>query len=136
MNAKLELCDSISILTPVDRVAARVVCYKGVDFTPNKKLSGKESEFPIKIKPITKQMSSSQGFVDCTGLKIGLLTVIGSSEDSIGWVARCCCGRYVTRRTKAILNKKNKNDRCDHCRHLAFLKRASHFREHGTDLID
>lgn len=35
---------------------------------------------------------------------------------------------------KAVLNPENAQDRCEHCRHLAFLKREEIWRRDGRDV--
>jgi hypothetical protein len=117
---------------PVDKMTAIVTYAKGVNFEPNKKVLNRDNEFPIKIRKIGKKPSKNKDFKNLTGIKFGLFTVIGIAEEYKGaWVVRCNCGRYSTRTKKAILNEKNNQDRCEHCRHLVFLKRNDFHRATG-----
>ncbi len=115
--------DDIHARAPVDRVAARVVFSTGEHFDPNKQVLRNDSETPLRVTPVTKAMLKSGSFVNLTGLRFGRFTVLGVAKDFPGWVVRCDCGRYSTRRAKAIKNPANAQDRCDHCLHLAYLQR-------------
>ena len=117
----------------IDRKAinktASIVTSKGVDFKPRKKVLVVESDNPLPISGEDKEL---------TGKRRGRLTVIGKA---VGYgagsnrrlVCRCDCGKYVIRKPKSIRNENNNQDRCEHCRHLAYLKRKEHFRRTGKD---
>ncbi|HEX7718421.1 MAG TPA: hypothetical protein VF389_01325 [Woeseiaceae bacterium] len=114
--------------TPVDRVAARVVCARGEYFTPNKQVLTNDSEMPLATRPVPANTE------DLTGRRFGRFVVLGLSRDLTGrWVVRCSCGRCSMRRSRAVTNPENGQDRCEHCRHLAFLKREERWRRTGRD---
>lgn len=116
---------------PIDRVAARVIG-KGYQYTPQCKGQPVDSDLPIQVMAITNVIHNRQGFTDLTGQRIGRLTVLGmSSQTPNRWVCRCDCGRYTQRTAKAIKNPENSQDRCSHCKHLAFLKREDERRSTG-----
>lgn len=68
-------------------------------------------------------------FQDLTGREFGRLRVIGIF-DSIGspkknaglWVCRCVCGRFETRKAKAVRNPRNAEDRCQECHQVKYLQ--------------
>ncbi|MGY6352811.1 hypothetical protein ACXITX_22815 [Vibrio parahaemolyticus] len=117
---------------PINKNASRVTkC--GEHFAPRKKIETLHKSVPPKIEPgIPKYVAST--FQDLTGRKRGRLTVVGLLKGSLKvWVCRCDCGRYTARRAKAIKNENNIQDRCDECRHLAFLQREEVWRRTGVD---
>lgn len=116
--------DDIVTKAPVNKTAALVVG-KGVHYEPNKKVTTADSGTPL---PIDKRKKC-----DCVGLRRGRLTVVGYSTVNGRLVVRCDCGTYTLRKAKAMKNEANEQDRCEHCRHLAFLKRAEHYRRTGKD---
>ena len=62
---------------------------------------------------------------DLTGVRFGRLTVIGlhaHTQDKVRWVVKCDCGNYNLRKTKAIRNKNNSEDRCYDCRNKRYLR--------------
>jgi hypothetical protein len=126
--------DDIHARVPVDRVAA-LVTGTGEHFEPNIRVQTKDSDTPLRVAPITRQLRMCPTFDDLTGNRAGRLTVLGLSADfNRQWVVRCDCGRYSTRRKKSILNPENTQDRCAHCRYLAFLKRNEVWRRTGKDV--
>ena len=66
---------------------------------------------------------------DLTNVRFGKFVVIGfltkrrkkNGTDKKIWLVKCDCGRYETRRSKAILNPKNSNDKCKVCRDNDFI---------------
>ncbi len=63
------------------------------------------------------------------GVKFGRFTVIGYAREqnpnkNARWVVRCSCGNYEIRKAKAIRNRTNSEDRCQDCRHLAYIQRT------------
>ena len=120
---------------PINKVAAIVVMSKGVQYNPNKRVQANDSETPHKIRlNIPLETIRCQHFEDLTGMRRGRLLVIGLSDEFPGrWVVRCDCGRYSMRRKKAITNSGNEQDRCEHCRHLAFLRWDEAKRRTGKD---
>lgn len=119
---------------PVDRVAARVVMFSGEHFEPKKKVLTDDQGTPHEIKIITRSMRMNPSFKDHTGSRFGRFTVLGLSKIRGGsWVVRCNCGVYSTRKARAITNCRNTQDRCDHCRHLAFLQRSEYHRRTGKE---
>lgn len=114
---------------PVDRLAARVVG-GGVSFVPNKRVLNNDSEMPIATRPFSRVELKAEGFADLSGRRVGRFTVLGIARDfNRQWVVRCDCGRYSTRTAKAIKNPANSVDRCEHCRHLAFILRDDRMRQ-------
>lgn len=117
----------------IDKKSALVAFGKGVNYEPNKKVQTNDSDLPLAIKPITKVMLIDPNFINLTNVKFGRFTVIGLSLDFSGWVVKCVCGKFTTRSKKAILNPKNTQDRCEHCRHIAHLKRTHEWEQTGRD---
>jgi hypothetical protein len=119
---------------PINRIAARAIS-AGVAYKPQKTIRNLDTDLPIKTREPTQTERRSNGFVDLSGQRVGRFTVIGmASQINAMWVVRCDCGRYTTRTAKAIKNPQNTNDRCEHCRHLAFLKCEEHWRRTGRHL--
>ncbi|WJT09232.1 hypothetical protein [Vibrio harveyi] len=117
---------------PVDRVAARVL-RGGENYTPDKKIQTADQKTPI---PTKKTPANAP---QLTGIRFGRMTVLGFAIVQTGkkggsWVVRCDCGTYTLRRTRAIRNPNNDQDRCEECRHLAHLKRTEAHRRTGKDL--
>jgi hypothetical protein len=134
--------DDIHRRVPVNKQAA-LTCAKGTKFQSRKRITNGalQSPVPMPLRPATKQLLNTAGFVDCTGKTIGRLTCIGLISldcDYSGWLMRCSCGQYVNRSQKAILNPRNDLDRCENCRHMHFLKKSERWRRTGkdTDLKD
>lgn len=124
--------DDLHARAPVDRVAVRVVLLAGEHFDPNKKVLTNDSETPLATRFPTKGEALNPEFADLTGRRFGRFVVVGIARDFCPqWVVRCACGRYSTRKAKAIRNPENTQDRCEHCRHLAFLKREEVWRRTG-----
>lgn len=118
--------------TPINKTAALVVG-KGVNYNCPKKVQTVESKTILAFRTVSTNDATKNGFINCTGLSIGRLKVLGIYKNGSGWVCRCICGTYCVRRQKAILNKNNTQDRCEECRHLAYLKRAEYIRRTGKD---
>ena len=117
---------------PVNGNAARVT-QSGEHFEPRKNIKTLHKTAPPEIERDLPSLTPT-GFKNLTGMRRGRLTVIGLLKGSLKrWVCRCDCGRYTARRAKAIKNKNNTQDRCDECRHLAFLKREEAWRRTGVD---
>ncbi len=126
--------DDIYARAPIDRLAARVVMFSGEHYIPNKKILTKDNEMPLSISNLEKEKQSPK-FEDIRGKKFGRFTVIGLSSEIKGrWVVRCDCGTYSLRKKKAIFNPLNTQDRCENCRHLAYLKRSEYTRRTGHDI--
>lgn len=110
--------------TPIDNVARRVV-YGGGDYkffrhTSTEKLS--TTPLPVRALP-------QKGMEDFTGRRKGSLVVVGlyngievgrrasgkrrSKPSGHGWVCRCSCGNYTTRKTKSL--RKDCYDACIEC---------------------
>ena len=117
---------------PVNKQAAWVTS-KGFQYSPNKMVQARESKFPMPIRDIKKSELNNADFVDLRGFRRGRLVVVGLLKDSKNWVARCDCGTYVVRKARSIKNEKNNQDRCEECRHLAFLKQEEAWRRTGKD---
>jgi hypothetical protein len=117
--------DDLHARVAVDRVAAKVT-KPGEHFEPNKRVLTNDSDTPIAVQQVPSHIK------DLTGTRFGRFTVIGFATKG-GWVVRCACGKYSTRRQKAIINPENAQDRCEHCRHLAFLKWEDYRRRTGLN---
>lgn len=125
--------DDMHARVPVDRVAVWVTG-PGEHFIPRKRVQTNDSDAPIAIRQFTAVERNADGFIDLTGRRVGRFTVLGISRDfTRQWVVRCECGRYSTRKAKSVKNPANTQDRCEHCRHLAFIKREEHWRRTGRD---
>jgi hypothetical protein len=125
--------DKISLSKPINKTAAMVTS-KGYEYKPCKKIETQDTHLPIPIRMPSQEILSLPTFKSLTGYKFGRFTVLGIAEEiGRGWVVRCQCGTYTTRRSKAILNPNNRQDRCEQCRHLAFLKREDKWRRTGVD---
>lgn len=112
---------------PVNKPAA-LVTGKGIQYTPRKKVCQKHWDVPPPTKPLSPDTPN------LVGVRFGQLTVVGRYRDKNGyWAVRCDCGAYETRRSKSVLNPANWVDRCDECRHLAYLKRHDEFRRTGKN---
>ena len=115
---------------PIDRVAARVTA-KGVSYEPDKKIDQRHWEAPPKVQPVP------EGATNLMGTVFGRFTVIGyfrsHPKRGSAWLVRCACGDYETRYKKAIQNPANKEDCCDKCRHLLYLKRSEEFWRTGKN---
>jgi hypothetical protein len=123
--------DKILASRPVNQQAARVLG-KGVDYTPTKKITQRHWSSPPPTMAISDQLRRTSSFVDLTGRAFGRFKVVGMLNAG-RWLCRCSCGDYETRRHRAILNPENFGDRCENCRHLAFLKRREVFDRSGKD---
>ena len=133
MNGELESMDDLHARIPVNSVAGRVIG-TGTHFDPNKRVQNNDSETPIATRPFTRAEQFADGFLDLTGRRFGRFKVLGFARDfKRQWVVRCDCGRYSTRSAKAVKNQANTQDRCEHCRHLAFLKRDERWRNTGRE---
>ena len=119
--------------SPINKTAALVIG-GGVNYEPDKKVQTIESSNPLPTRKLTSQEFNSSTFKDCSGKKVGRLTTVGLYSLGKGWVCRCDCGMYCIRRTRAILNPNNTQERCEECRHLAFLKRNEKRRRTGKDV--
>ena len=124
---------NIHNLTPINKIAA-LVTGKGFEYKSNKKVQTIESNNPLPIRPLEPQELSNKNITNCTGIRVGRLTVIGRYLAAKGWVCRCDCGAYCVRNQRAILNKNNTQERCEECRHLAFLKKDDKHRRTGKDV--
>jgi hypothetical protein len=118
--------------TPVDRVAARVT-RQGFKYEPAKWVRTSDQPTPFAtIKP-TKAHTNNASFADLTGRRVGRLVVYGLTGFG-SWACRCDCGTHTLRHAKSIKNPANAEiDRCEHCRHLAYLRRADEFRQTGRN---
>ncbi|MGE0590903.1 MAG: hypothetical protein AB7G23_02985 [Vicinamibacterales bacterium] len=119
---------------PVDATAARVVG-PGEVYQSRKIGNGVDSDVPLPTRPIHASERGQKAFVDLTGRRQGLLVVIGKSPLEGRWVARCACGMYTIRRSKALTNPANREiDRCERCRQVAFLRKDSTWRQIGFNV--
>lgn len=122
---------------PVDRVAARVVFRRGEQWIPGCK-PGTLLEFDSMPPPLVRERRPwEMPPEDLSGRKWGRLTAIawaGKGDHGQRWICRCVCGRYTTRQARTIKAAKDADDKCLHCRHLAFLKRDEQYRRDGYNL--
>ncbi len=97
--------DRLATLAPVNKSAATVAGARSQGFTPSKQIMDVLDDCPP-LRPIEDFARFAVDFVNYTGLSVGRLTVIGVAEktsgQSSGWVLRCKCGRFCTRKTKAV----------------------------------
>ena len=82
------------------------------------------SQKPIQFNDTTTRLAITKtppGAPNLTGSRFGRFLVVGWSRDyKTSWVVKCDCGIYTTRRTKAITNHANSEDRCERCRRFAY----------------
>ena len=126
------MVDGVRANRPVDRVAVRVAFAKGEAYEPTKKIVTRDSDAPIAWRGM-RSVDVRSGRENLAGRRFGRFVVLGIAVEGHGWVVRCQCGRYSVRNAKAICNPRNSADRCEHCRHVAYLKRAEFFRRTGVD---
>ena len=124
---------NIAGMTPINKTAA-LVTGKGFEYKSNIRSVNTESRNPLKTKKIPYSTINQNGFIDFTGVRFARFTVIGMYANGRGWVARCDCGVYCIRQAKSIKNIENIQDRCQECKHLAFLKRSEVARRTGKDV--
>jgi hypothetical protein len=125
--------DDIHARAPVNKLAALSVS-KGEHFIPQKKIQTNDSINPIALRELTSCEQKAQGFINLTGRTFGRFVVLGAAKEfNKQWVVKCSCGMYTTRSSKAIKNPNNVQDRCEHCKYLAFLKRDYHYQITGKN---
>jgi len=127
--------DEIIARAPINRQAAEVTG-PGTHFDPKKKIQTKDSDTPIPVRSPLASEKSNPCFKDLAGIRFGRFVVLGIFADSkpgigLRWVVKCSCGVYSVRAGKAIKNPENTQDRCEHCRYLAYLKRNECWRRTG-----
>ena len=128
-----------SHITPIDRVAERVIREGDHFITDKKPTSIVHQKTPLPIRKRLKDFCLKGG-EDLTDRTVGRLTVIGlynpfgkersktDKERGGRWVVRCTCGSFELRRAKAIKNPANSNDCCYECRYLEKLKEKDRYR--------
>lgn len=121
--------DKLRASTPINAQAARVTG-GGEQYVSRKIVTTADSPNPIPTIPTPVQE------LDLTGIRFGRLTVMGracgaANSKGAPWAVRCSCGTWSIRRTKAVKNPANADDRCEQCRHVAFLREASSARSAG-----
>lgn len=119
MSKNEDIFDKVISSTPINRQASLSVS-KGFEYSPNKKITVKEWDTVPALKKVIG------GNLDLTGNKVGRLTVVGlldavKGQHGATWVCRCQCGKYTSRKAKAIQNPNNTDDRCEQCRHVKYL---------------
>ncbi len=127
--------EKIARRRPVNRTAALVTQPGPKGLQSDKVIAQTHSDDRLTTIPIPRTVE------DLSGRVVGSLTVIGLAEPTASlsqqsgnhrlWVCRCVCGRYLTRRGKAIKNPNNTRDACDYCRQVQYLKRRSTFEQLG-----
>lgn len=132
-QARITLNDDPRYRYAANGTAARVL-RPGVAYQPSKTITTADQPTQFRTKGITPQMLLSPSFTDLTGRRVGRLLVYGLADGKEGrWACRCDCGTHTLRTRKALVNPSNDKDRCEHCRHLAFLRREDHWRQTGKD---
>lgn len=117
--------DAVLASSPLNATAATVTG-KGYQYTPDVTIANAEWDAPPALGPANRAALGNPSFVDLTGISFGRLTVLGLLAGKSGtWVCRCKCGKYLTRKAKAIRNPNNAGDRCTTCRHVAFLAKSA-----------
>lgn len=91
---------------------------------PDKKIAQAHWDAPPATKPVP------WGAPNLIGRTFGRFKVVGYldslKDGGAAWLVRCACGRYEHRRSRAVLNPKNKADCCQPCRHVFHLKRTDY----------
>jgi hypothetical protein len=133
-----EIFDKLLTSRPVNRAAARVLG-GGVHYEPDKEIVQRHWTAPPPLKTIPPAARIDPKFVDLTGVSFGRFRVIGylgvlseAKKAKALWLVRCACGDYESRSAKSVQNPENHGDRCEKCRHLAFLKRREQFLRNPT----
>ncbi len=90
-------------LRPVNKAAALAIS-RSHQFPSAKKISQVHTDLPL---PIRANLPSD--VPELIGRKFGRFTVIGAHASSppLRWIVRCVCGRYETRKTRAVMNPAN-----------------------------
>lgn len=115
---------------PVNKTAALVVS-KGFEYQPEKIICRRDQDCPIPTRDISKNINIE----NLAGLKFGRFTVIGLARDvPKRWVVRCSCGTYSIRTAKAIKSEGNYGDRCDKCKHIAYLRKRDIWQSSGLEV--
>lgn len=100
--------------TPVNRMAARVIS-TGTHYDERAYTASITSDEPLATRAYPATADPSH---DLTGQVFGRLTAIGLSPTYPTWVVRCACGKYTTRRAKALKSAAGRSNlmcsRCDH----------------------
>jgi len=110
--------------SPIDSTAYKVTS-KGIQYEPVKDIRTADSSLPI----ATRRVLQGKNLI---GRKVGRLSCVGLARDTPNrWVMRCLCGTFTLRTAKAINNIENTQDRCERCRHYAYLRRNEIFRRTG-----
>lgn len=129
------MMDDIHARRAIDKKAALAVSSSEA-YLPKKICGTTHTYAPPETREPNPCERGNSSFTDLTGYKFGRFTVVGLCKHAIPakWVVRCVCGAYSTRKAKAIKNPNNSLDRCEHCRHLAHLKRTEFFLRTGRDV--
>ena len=106
---------------PVNRLAKRVT-EPGFQFESIKKIAQRHWDAQPSLRPVPNDAPK------LAGIKFGRFIVLGLYNEGNGlWVVRCTCGAFETRKAKSIRNPANKNDCCDNCRQIEYLKTHEQF---------
>lgn len=130
---KITNFDSVLASVPGNKTAA-VVTGKGYGYEPAFKKARETWDAPL---PVSRIESDYQN-LDLRGVRYGRFLVLGLASgmrDAMGakWVVRCQCGKYETRRARAIRNPKNCHDACAFCHHDQELRFAQMVQRHGHE---
>jgi hypothetical protein len=113
--------DALLASVPLNETAGRVTARQRNSYEPQVKVTQAEWDAP----PRFVRFLPGNGALDLMGRTCGRLRVVGYLGHG-KWCCRCTCGKYVSRRQKAVLNPANAEvDRCTQCRHTAFLQREA-----------
>lgn len=114
---------------PVNAVAARVTG-KGVHFNR----AGESNPCNERLEAPLAFLALPLDGENLIGLKAGNLEVVGylgqNANEKHVWQARCLCGYYVRRTSKALL-KQGSHLQCDDCDYREQIRRAYTFNQTG-----
>lgn len=137
MKKRTTIFDRLATSSPLDATAARVTS-QGTHYEPKVAYAEhKHWDTPPPMKPLPNNPTIR----NMVGRKFGRLTVVGLGDTKRGtgssgasWVVRCACGDYEHRKTKAIENPLNSEDRCRKCHQL--LINEKRLRSQGSRPIE
>lgn len=115
---------------PANATAGRVIA-RGEHFEYRAHAGSSDSDLPLPTRQLTDEIRANPAFRDLTGLTVGRLRVVGLSEKPKRWVCRCSCGRYVLRKTVALITGSAASAPCDQCYLLALSKKHDLMRRTG-----
>lgn len=123
---------------PIDRMAARVTS-PGIAYNPNKRLHKELWDAPPPTYPPPKEIENligtRRGRVEIVGY-LGRRRLSKAKGNQHNWLMRCGCGKYESRDGYAWRRglKAGQPDLCQHCGHLAHVKRHDHWARTGEEV--